>query len=454
MKKLGILMLPMILAMSVFSCSKTGGTASKGGSSFKGEEDLTVENIRNVEFKEEKTLTTNYYSAISEAAGKFADEYHSLSYFQGSVYSAGTGSYESATRYGYSTTIEMGKNYFALTSYNTYSIGGLTERYLNSAWFNAYRKGVEYCYSSSSSYGRQYWTYTDVAQEEFDEEFLNMSAYFKSMIYYDYTAGLVTEMFQRASYGEGLIKFGVLANGNYALVLTTPDTPYYSFTYTYNGETRVAHSYNLVDMILTFKMSNGKARFVSGYKEQGYYYDFISLDGNYIPMPEGELYFYDGEYFGFTGNSTKDLGASHFISLVPQKQHYVTLDLVTYQLSEDKLVNPTHNTYAPNDQGDGNYMFELSIPIGTPFKLMYYIEERVLKNGEYVDPVDPYIGEITKLELALGLKIERLEDADGETYFFVTPNSGTITIDYEFSINTKKAEAVTLSNPIPVPYIY
>ena len=454
MKKLGILTLPLILAMSVIGCSKDGGSASKGAPQFNDADSLTVENIRNVEFKEERTFDVAESNALAEAAGKFVDDYHNFSFFSGNIYSGYTGRYDEASRYGNFTTVEKGKNYFGMKQYYDYSMGGMLLRDLNYYGFSAYQRGVAYFYSSSNSYGSQYWTYPDATQEDYEDSVLGEIAYLQSEIFYDYTSSLLNDMFNRAYYGQGLIKFGVLPSGQHALVLSTPNVPYYSSTYTYNGQTYVGNCYVFVDMIIVYTMSNGKARLVSGYKEQGEYYDFYYVDGNQIPMPEGELYYYDGEYRGFVGNSTKDLGASHFVSLFPKRQSEVTLFLVTYELSEaGALVNPSASNYTPYNSGDDVFKFELTLPIGKPFKLSYAIEERKLKNGEYTEG-EVFEGEITKLEVALGLRIERLEDTEGEQYFFVTPYSGTIMIDYDFSVDTKKSEAVKLFNPVPVPYIY
>ena len=456
MKKLGILTLPMILAMAVSGCSKeSGGSASKSGSEFKGVEDFTIENIRNVEFKEEKVFDATENVALMKAAGNFGDDYHDFTLFTGNLYAYYTGIYETATRYGSSYRYRMGKNYFWKETTTVNRAGGLSYDRIDSSNLCAYKNRVMYFYNGAAPYGYQYYTYTDVTQDDFDQDAAYDYSEAKAEAFYNYTTRLLSEVFGHAYYGEGLLRYGVLADGSYALVYSDPNKVYYSNLYEYNGKSYVAHVYDVTDSVFIYKKdSNGNARLVSGYCERGYYQDFVEVEGYKVPMEDGKLYFYSGSYYGFTGNSTKDLGVDHYLKMFPKVQQFVTIVLSTYNLNEsNQLVVDTTNSYNPYDTGDGTYRFNLPIPIGKPFCLFYSVDQAKFKSGAYI-PDEPLNGEITKLAVGLGLVIQRLESADGEEYFYVSPHSGTVYFDYEFKVDAKKAEAVSLFNPIPVPYYY
>lgn len=457
MKKLGILTLPMILAMAVSGCAKeSSGSSKSGGSEFKDIENVSLEDIRSVEFKEEKVFDDLEYARLEKAATYFADTYHDFTHFYGNLYSNYSGSYENSTRHGYSYNINMGKNYYMFDSYMVSSNGSMVSRTPYGTRVAVFKKGVEYFYNSNNSYGNEYWTYTDVTQEDFEEEMLEELSYQKSHIYYRYIWEMLSEMFEKAHYGYGTIKCGVLANGDYALMLSAPNHVYYSMSYTFNEKTYIAHDYVSTDIVLTYKKdSKGNVTIVSGYCEDGSYYDYQYIDGDRVPMEEGKLFFYGAEYYGFQGNSTKDLGVDHYLAMFPKVRQNVVLNLETFTLSEEnKLTNPVNNVCYPNKDYDGVWKFILPIPTSTPFKVLYHVEQLKLKNGEYVPDEQEYMGEITKLAVIFGFKVERREDADGEEYFFIIPEEGTLGIKYNFKVDVKKTEAVSLSNPVASPYIY
>ena len=455
MKKLGILVLPAMLTLSLVGCMQKGEGNASAGRAFSNLEQMTVENVRELEFKEKKEFNTETNKALMKAATTFLEDYHDVSVIYGDASSHYSGNYENSYRQNYERRIVTGKNYYFTENYRGTSAGKLVYRSLENRQFVCFKKGVEYFHNSSNTLGNQYWTYTDVTQEEFDSMLLSEKTYDEGMIYHNYTAQLINETFDKVYNGYADFEYGVLSNGEYAIRVSEPRCVYNQFAYTVNGVTYVGHDYQSFDIIITFKMnSKGRAVLTSGYYERGAYYDYQYIDGTAFPMEDGKLFYYGGDFYGFLGNSTKDLGVDHYLAEVPKKQQYVELTLTSYSLNEaGALVSPSTHNYTPVDDYNGGYYFGLSIAQGKPFTIDYLVTQYVLKNGEYVAE-DDYLGEITKLEVVLGLQIERLEDSTGKEYFLVSPNGGTINIQYDFKVDTKKKEAVQLYNPIAVPYYY